>query len=331
MPLQLLLYALYRMIRAIVLLESDLFTLVRKLSQQQQVGDVEFFNVITRYRLDATDIAQEYDFLLFNDGFGTMQELKDVSWMIYTITDRYVYFVRIPSDTLLSINHATRLTPLLHTCCDRVARMDINIFVDEVRATIPPMKGRVVMLHSSPCCGGSMLARMLSSTDPEQQRLIVHGEPPVLSALAVLVNTVSIETIRSITYAALRFAVQHIERDQVLVMKTRTMQKYCCLWNFGILTSSQRDGRVVKALDLSSNGRKSSWVRTPLALKFCKWSVQLIPCRTMQKYCCLWNFGILTSSQRDDRVVKALDLSSNGSNPMQDYAEILLSVEFRDS
>ncbi|EYB90400.1 hypothetical protein Y032_0220g2495, partial [Ancylostoma ceylanicum] len=51
----------------------------------------------------------------------------------------------------------------------------------------------------------------------------------------------------------------------------------------------------------------------------------------MQKYCCLWNFGILTSSQRDDRVVKALDLSSNGSNPMQDYAEILLSVEFRDS
>ncbi|RCN30934.1 hypothetical protein ANCCAN_23295 [Ancylostoma caninum] len=78
MPLQLLLYALYRMIRAIVLLESDLFTLVRKLSQQQQVGDVEFFNVITRYRLDATDIAQEYDFLLFNDGFGTMQELKDL-------------------------------------------------------------------------------------------------------------------------------------------------------------------------------------------------------------------------------------------------------------
>ena len=28
-----------------------------------------------------------------------------------------------------------------------------------------------------------------------------------------------------------------------------------------------QDGRVVKALDLSSNGRKSSWVRTPLLVR----------------------------------------------------------------
>ena len=30
----------------------------------------------------------------------------------------------------------------------------------------------------------------------------------------------------------------------------------------------QHDGRVVKALDLSSNGRMSAWVRTPLVLYF---------------------------------------------------------------
>lgn len=66
-----------------------------------------------------------------------------------------------------------------------------------------------------------MLGRLLSSSDTEQKELIVHGEPPVLSALAVLVNTLSIETIRSITHAALRFALQHVERDQALVMKTR--------------------------------------------------------------------------------------------------------------
>ena len=30
---------------------------------------------------------------------------------------------------------------------------------------------------------------------------------------------------------------------------------------------SNQDGRVVKALDLSSNGRMSAWVRTPLLVK----------------------------------------------------------------
>ena len=30
---------------------------------------------------------------------------------------------------------------------------------------------------------------------------------------------------------------------------------------------TNQDGRVVKALDLSSNGRMSAWVRTPLLVK----------------------------------------------------------------
>ncbi len=33
---------------------------------------------------------------------------------------------------------------------------------------------------------------------------------------------------------------------------------------FNPANNDYQDGRVVKALDLSSNGRKSSWVRTPL-------------------------------------------------------------------
>ncbi|KAK6757980.1 hypothetical protein RB195_015667 [Necator americanus] len=212
------------MIRAIVLLESDLYTLVRRLSQQEQYGNVEFFNILTRYRLDSTEIAQEYDFLLFNDGFGSINDLKDVSWMIYTITDRYVYFVRVPAGINLLDVHVPRLPPLLYSSCDRVARMDISRFMDEVRSSVAPSRGRVVMLHSSPCCGGSMLARLLSSIDPERKQLIVHNEPPALTALSVLLSTVSIETMRLITYTALRFTVQHIERDQVLVMKTRS----CC-------------------------------------------------------------------------------------------------------
>ena len=38
-----------------------------------------------------------------------------------------------------------------------------------------------------------------------------------------------------------------------------------------LLTSSRyQDGRVVKALDLSSNGHMSAWVRTPLLVKVLK-------------------------------------------------------------
>ena len=33
----------------------------------------------------------------------------------------------------------------------------------------------------------------------------------------------------------------------------------------------RQDGRVVKALDLSSNGRMSAWVRTPLLTGKCLW------------------------------------------------------------
>ena len=36
---------------------------------------------------------------------------------------------------------------------------------------------------------------------------------------------------------------------------------------FDFKTANQ-DGRVVKALDLSSNGRMSAWVRTPLLVIF---------------------------------------------------------------
>ena len=39
-----------------------------------------------------------------------------------------------------------------------------------------------------------------------------------------------------------------------------------------------QDGRVVKALDLSSNGRMSAWVRTPLLVMFFVIDVKRIGC-----------------------------------------------------
>ena len=42
----------------------------------------------------------------------------------------------------------------------------------------------------------------------------------------------------------------------------------CIYISFGLYNDGKHDGRVVKALDLSSNGRMSAWVRTPLVLVF---------------------------------------------------------------
>ncbi|VDO76971.1 unnamed protein product [Heligmosomoides polygyrus] len=220
LPMKLLIYAVYRLVRTIILLESDLYTLARRLIQQEKAGNVEFFNIITRYRLDATDVAQDHDFLIFNDGFGTIGDLSDPCWLIYSITERYVYFVRIPDDPPLSMSFTQKLTLLLHNSADRVARIDIKDFSNEAKSRFPASKGRVVMLHNAPCCGGSMLGRLLSSSDLTQRHVLVLGEPPALSALAVLAQIVSIEVMRSVTLASLRYIMRHLESDQVVVMKT---------------------------------------------------------------------------------------------------------------
>ncbi|PIO63773.1 hypothetical protein TELCIR_14617 [Teladorsagia circumcincta] len=98
--------------------------------------------MLFRFRLDSTDIAQDHDFLLFNDGFGILDELIESCWMIYTITERYVYFVRIPYESSLSISKTPRLTALCHSSADRVARMEISEFVRETKSKIPSSKGQ---------------------------------------------------------------------------------------------------------------------------------------------------------------------------------------------
>ncbi|VDL62570.1 unnamed protein product [Nippostrongylus brasiliensis] len=217
------LYALYRLVRAIVFLESDLFSLVRKIIEQNKVGNVEFFNIITRFRLNTADVAQDHDFLVFNDGFGLFDDLFESCWLIYTVTDKYVYFVRVLEPSL-SMAAVQRQGEICYKSADRVARMDISEFVAEAKTRLSSSKGRVVMVHSTPCCSGSMLGRLLSTVDRTEKRLVVHGEPPVLNSLAVLAHLMPIEIMRALTFASLRFSMRHLEKDQVLVMKTRS----CC-------------------------------------------------------------------------------------------------------
>ena len=65
-----------------------------------------------------------------------------------------------------------------------------------------------------------------------------------------------------------------------------------------------QDGRVVKALDLSSNGHMSAWVRTPLLVKVLKAiqnTVQPKQMIRMHRYCKTQSSGFSSYSQRYQR------------------------------
>ncbi len=54
------------------------------------------------------------------------------------------------------------------------------------------------------------------------------------------------------------------------INKIVALQFNCCLYpaHVFIFGHPHQDGRVVKALDLRSNGHMSAWVRTPLLVDF---------------------------------------------------------------
>uniref|UniRef100_A0A0K0DR64 AAA_8 domain-containing protein n=1 Tax=Angiostrongylus cantonensis TaxID=6313 RepID=A0A0K0DR64_ANGCA len=109
---------------------------------RRRVTQKRFIDRSTRWRTYLTsDIERECDFMIFNDGFGTFEDLMEHWWMIYTMTDKYVYFVRIPADQILSIGSVDRLAEFYHTAADRLARMDSSAFKNAVSSTIPPSKG----------------------------------------------------------------------------------------------------------------------------------------------------------------------------------------------
>uniref|UniRef100_A0A1I7WI51 Ras-GEF domain-containing protein n=1 Tax=Heterorhabditis bacteriophora TaxID=37862 RepID=A0A1I7WI51_HETBA len=102
-------YLLYRIIRTLILIESDILALLHRIWDKKNAR-VEFFNVMAR-------------------------------WVIYTISDKYVYFVQIPHTEKLSIDENCKMTEYLFKFADKVARMDVDIFINEFKG-FPPFKSK---------------------------------------------------------------------------------------------------------------------------------------------------------------------------------------------
>ncbi|CAD6196408.1 unnamed protein product [Caenorhabditis auriculariae] len=232
---RLLVVVLFRLVHWVLLLESDLYALIKRLLRPEQTL-IEVFNLVGRFRIDETDAARDSDFLIFHDYFTNFDEICESYWSVYHITESYVYLVkhenRGPADdeneknkenAEPSIEKCSKLTRYLFNNAEKVARIKFDDFAKLARA-LPPFRARVVMIHSTPCGGGTVAAKLLQSCDRSQRSLLVLGEPPALTSLALLLNVCSIERMRAITQATMRFCLLHQKPNQTVVLKARP----CC-------------------------------------------------------------------------------------------------------
>ncbi|CAJ0577213.1 unnamed protein product, partial [Mesorhabditis spiculigera] len=219
-PLKFLLYLLYRIVRTIILLESDFVAAFKRLCTCE-CCDVEFLHILTRFRLDPTDRPNAVDFLAFHDGFGDFSEILHPDWLIYDIDDTFVYLAKLPDTShLLTADTCCRMGDELFASGEKLARVRLETFIER-SGRLPPFASRVVFLHLPPCSGGTTVARMLQACDPTYQNLCVYGEPPVTTSLACLIDELPVELLKRLTLATLRHALHHQKNDQTIVYKCR--------------------------------------------------------------------------------------------------------------
>ncbi|CAJ0950149.1 unnamed protein product, partial [Mesorhabditis belari] len=105
-------------------------------------------------------------------------------------------------------------------CAEKAARVRIDTFIER-SGRLPPFASRVVFIHSTPCSGGTVVARMLQACDPTYQNLCVYGEPPVITSLSLLSEKLSVEIVKRLALTSLRFSLHHQKNDQTIVYKCR--------------------------------------------------------------------------------------------------------------
>ncbi|CAB3398229.1 unnamed protein product [Caenorhabditis bovis] len=217
---------LFRFLHLLVLFESDVFALITRYFDSRKDEDVEVFNILARYRFDETDATRESDFIIFHERTTTFDEICEEGWHIYSINERYVYFVQIESvdfETNVSVEKCSKLSRKLFEYADKIARIDVEKF-EKFAKKCPPFMCHVVMLHSAPCGGGTVAAKLLQACDASKLSLLVIGEPPFLTSLSVLSTSLSIEVMRGLCKASLRYSLIHQKPNQTIVLKARP----CC-------------------------------------------------------------------------------------------------------
>ncbi|EFP00702.1 hypothetical protein CRE_21195 [Caenorhabditis remanei] len=227
--LRLFTYLIFRFLHLLFLLESDIYALVLRLFDKKNNGDdeVEVFNIFARHRFDCTDVTRESDFLSFHEKSTLFEEICEEGWFIYSITDRYVYFVKITPieedvfETTISIEKCSKLSNFLYQNAEKLARCQLDTF-QRITKNMPPSRSKVLIFHSPPSSGGTTVGKLLQSCDESKLSLLVIGEPPFLTSLSLLFNKLSVEELRSLCKSTLRFSTMHQKSQQTIVFKSKS-------------------------------------------------------------------------------------------------------------
>ncbi|PIC30547.1 hypothetical protein B9Z55_021750 [Caenorhabditis nigoni] len=221
-------YLIFRFLHLLLLLESDIYALLLRLFDKKNENDeVEIFNIFARYRFDSTDVTKESDFLCFHEKTTLFEEICEEGWHIYSITDRYVYFVKIQPisednfDKTISIEKCSKLSNFLYQNAEKLARCQLETF-QRITKTLSPSRGKIVIFHSATGSGATTVGKLLQSCDGSKMSLLVVGEPPFLTSLSLLYNKFSIEDLRNLSKSVIRYSTMHQKSQQTLVFKSRS-------------------------------------------------------------------------------------------------------------
>lgn len=148
-------YLFYRMLRSIILLESDLWVILKRFMNGNKIIDfisgqkssstsetpsststksddfqeIEILTIIARKKLNNSDVSRDVDFMLFHSEFQPFSILENSKWQLYSITLNYAYFVEMPfPSTEYTFKFCDSLSEGLFAEAQRVARVDWNTF-----------------------------------------------------------------------------------------------------------------------------------------------------------------------------------------------------------
>ncbi|KAK0410112.1 hypothetical protein QR680_004953 [Steinernema hermaphroditum] len=229
--LALVFYVLYRILRALIQLESDLFVLVKKAllyyRKKEVVGgdQLEVSTILARKRFHLTDLARDVDFLSFFEHWESIECLEDPRWMVYTVTRKHAYFVKMPNSSIeYAVEDSAFLGPTMFQLADKVARIPIDAFIEQSRA-YRNFKGKVIVISTMARSGSTLMAKMLQATDHTRRDILVFSEPDVFSVIATMIDDFSGIDLwkgRRLLLATTRFMCKDQLRDQTVVLKMKS-------------------------------------------------------------------------------------------------------------
>ncbi|MFH4981082.1 hypothetical protein AB6A40_007791 [Gnathostoma spinigerum] len=217
-------YVLYRVLRRLILLESDLFSTVKAcLTSNVFALECEICYIVCRKRFHVGDIARGSDFMLFHKRFAPSSTVHNDHWSLYTVTSKFAYFVYLPhSSNTYDIIHCPFFSLEQFTMAEYVARIPLNTFVSASHE-LRHFRGPVVMLTTMAGSGATLLAKFVQKTDESRRFLVVLSEMDVFSMIAAYQDSYewSIRKVRYVLLAALRFAVKDQMTNQTILFVLR--------------------------------------------------------------------------------------------------------------